>query len=158
MICLALISCAWALLTHGFFDQYMHSFLWIWKYNEPFYFSAPPFLFNYMSIRLFEVFLYFTDFLFLFFFFSLPVFPSESCWSCFLKFTYFYSANCFGYSMSSYEIFHFSVKNSLWSQQPYVYLGEWCVYTICVSFSCFWYIYTHTCCVQYSAEYFREKY
>lgn len=95
---------------------------------------------------------------FYFFFFFLPVFPSENCWSCFLKFTYFYSANCFGYSMSSYEIFHFSLKNSLWSQQPYVYLGEWCVYTICVSFSCFWYIHTHTCCVQYSAEYFMEKY
>lgn len=130
------ISCAWGLLTHGTFKiNVCIVFFEFGKNNEPFYFSAPPFFFSYMSIRLFEVFVYFTDVLFHFFF--LPMFPSASCWWCFFKFTYFSSANCFGYSVSSQEVLHFSLMNSLWSQQPYVYLGEWCVYTVCVSFSCF---------------------
>lgn len=63
------ISCAWGLLTHGTFKiNVCIVFFEFGKNNEPFYFSAPPFFFSYMSIRLFEVFVYFTDVLFHFFF------------------------------------------------------------------------------------------
>lgn len=58
----------------GFLINVCIVFFQFGKNKEPFYFSAPPFFFNYMSIRLFEVSLYFTDVLFPFFFFLFPYF------------------------------------------------------------------------------------